>query len=69
MKKLNLFACCIFITATLTAQPSLQYPQNAPAVGDLSEIQFVSPAGLSHLPTGPDVTWVFSDLIPRYIIG
>jgi len=62
MKKFYLFACCIFLAAALTAQPTLQYPQNAPAVGDLTEIQFVSPVGLTHLPAGPNVTWVYTDI-------
>ncbi len=62
MKKFFLFACCLFVSAAMLAQPSLQYPQNAPEIGDIMEIQFVNPDGLSHLPVGPDVNWDFSQL-------
>ena len=63
MKKFYLFACCILFTMAIIAQPALQYPQNAPEVGDVMEIQFVSPDGLSHEPSGADVSWDFSQLI------
>lgn len=46
----------------MIAQPSLQHPQNAPEVGDVVEIQFVSSANLTHEPTGADVSWDFSQL-------
>jgi hypothetical protein len=62
MRKLYLLVCSIFCTAVIIAQPTLQYPQNAPTLGDVSEIQFVSTAGLTHEPVGPDVTWDFSSL-------
>ncbi len=62
MKNLYLFLSCFLITAAVLAQPSLQYPENAPIIGDIIEIQFVSPNGLSHLPVGPDVSWDYSQL-------
>ena len=62
MKKFHLFACCFLFALAIIAQPGLQYPQNAPEVGDEMEIQFVSPLGISHLPIGPDVSWDFSQL-------
>jgi len=46
----------------VVAQPYLQYPDNAPSIGDITEIQFVSPAGLSPDPSGPGVSWDFSTL-------
>lgn len=52
----------MMISASLLAQPSIQYPQNAPKIGDITEIQFVSPTGLSFNSAGPNVTWDFSQL-------
>jgi len=62
MKKLYVFASCIFFAAMLTAQPTLQYPQNVPEIGDVIQIQFVSSDGLTTDPVGPDVSWDFSQL-------
>ena len=63
MKKLYVFASCIFFTAMLTAQPTLQYPQNVPEIGDVMDIQCVSTNGLTTGTAGPDVSWDYSGLI------
>lgn len=62
MKNLFFLVICLSISAVLFAQPSLQYPENAPAIGDVTQIQFVSPTGLSTDPVGENVTWDFSQL-------
>ncbi|MCK4569392.1 MAG: T9SS type A sorting domain-containing protein [Bacteroidales bacterium] len=62
MKNLYLFLSCLLISGVILAQPTLQYPENAPTIGDISQIQLVSPQGLSHLPIGADVSWDFSQL-------
>ncbi len=62
MKKQVLILCCFLFSTGLLAQPIINYPANAPAIGDITEIQFVSPDGISHLPAGPDVTWDYSQL-------
>lgn len=64
MKKLLLITCCLLVSAAMLAQPTMQYPENAPVIGDISEIQCISPDGLSQLPVGPDVTWDFSQITP-----
>ncbi len=66
MKKFYLFLGCAFFTLTLVAQPTLQYPQNAPQVGDVTDINFVATTGLSTGATGPDANWDFSELITLY---
>jgi len=62
MKKLYIIALCIFVTGSILAQPTLTYLENAPQIGDVSNIQSVSANGLSHEPVGPDVSWDFSQL-------
>ena len=62
MKKLYLSITGIFCALIMIAQPTLDYPQNAPAIGDIMAIQFVSCEGLTQGPAGPDVTWDFSEL-------
>ncbi len=62
MKKLYIIALCIFVTGSMLAQPTLTYPDNAPQIGDVSNLQFVSSNGLSHEPVGADVSWDFSQL-------
>ena len=62
MKKLLLLAVLSAFATASFSQPSLQYPQNAPEIGDITEIQFVSPQGLSPMPMGPNVSWDFSQL-------
>lgn len=62
MKKLYIIALCIFVAGSVLAQPTLQYPANVPAIGDVSYLQFVSPTGLSAGSSGPNVSWDFSVL-------
>lgn len=62
MKNLFLLVICFSISAVLMAQPSILYPENAPIIGDLTQIQFVSPNGLSPEPSGANVSWDFSQL-------
>ncbi|MEE4258064.1 MAG: T9SS type A sorting domain-containing protein [Bacteroidales bacterium] len=62
MKKFYLSVCLVLCSIVLFAQPTLDYPQNAPEIGDIMEIQFVSPEGLSSGAAGPDATWDFSSL-------
>jgi len=50
----------------MLAQPTLDYPQNAPQIGEVSQIQFVSPGDISFTNSGPDVTWDYSDLTPNF---
>jgi len=64
MKKFYLFVCCLFFSAVMLAQPILQYPDNAPVIGDIYETMCISPNGLSHEPVGPDVSWDFSQITP-----
>jgi hypothetical protein len=66
MKKFFLLASFALCSAMLFAQPTVQFPQNAPEIGDVTEIQHVSPNGLSPEPTGANVTWDYSELIPTY---
>jgi hypothetical protein len=54
--------CGIF----LIAQPTLQYPNNAPEIGDVVQIQFVANDGLTVGPIGPDVTWDYSGLTATF---
>lgn len=46
----------------MMAQPTMQYPDNVPSIGDIYEIQFVETGGLSTEPSGPDVSWDYSEL-------
>lgn len=66
MKNLILLTSFLLISLSLLAQPSLQYPENAPVIGDITQIQFVSPTGLSTDPVGENVTWDFSQLTNLY---
>ena len=66
MKKFYLLLLCACFTLTLIAQPTLQYPQNAPQIGDVTEINFVATNGLSTGATGPDVNWDYSELSTLY---
>jgi hypothetical protein len=54
--------CAVF----LIAQPTLQYPNNVPEIGDVVQIQFVSTDGLTVEPMGPDVTWDYSGLVALF---
>jgi len=62
MKKFYLLLCCIFCAVALLAQPTLQYPQNTPIVGDVAQIQFVATNGLSTGQVGANVSWDYSGL-------
>ncbi|MCD4724872.1 MAG: T9SS type A sorting domain-containing protein [Bacteroidales bacterium] len=62
MKKLYIVALGIFVSGSMLAQPTIQYPDNAPAIGDVSYLQFVSPTGLSAGSSGANVSWDFSVL-------
>jgi len=62
MKKFYLLVSLLLCSAILLAQPTVQYPQNAPEIGDVMEIHFVSTNGLSPDPTGPDQSWDYSEL-------
>ena len=62
MKKLYIIALCFFVAGSVLAQPTLTYPGNAPQIGDVSNLQFISSNGISHEPVGPDVSWDFSQL-------
>jgi hypothetical protein len=62
MKKLYIVVLCIFVAGSVLAQPTLTYLENAPQIGDVSNLQSVSSNGLSHEPVGPDVSWDFSQL-------
>jgi len=66
MKKLLLFTCCLLVSAVMLAQPTLDYPQNAPQIGEVSQIQFVTPGDITFATSGPDVTWDYSELTPIY---
>lgn len=66
MKKFLLLFFFISGTVYLTGQPTLQYPQNTPVIGDVTQIQFVSPTGLDLGTAGPDVNWDFSELVLLY---
>ncbi len=63
MKKLYLFiliAACF--TFALQAQPTLDYPANAPQIGNIFEMQIVEAENLTPGPDGAGVTWDFSVL-------
>lgn len=60
MKKIYLLFSCVLCSAVLIGQPTLQYPQNAPQIGDLADIYFVSTTGLSTGDTGPNAVWDYS---------
>jgi hypothetical protein len=62
MKTLYLFLAYVLCSTLICAQPVLQYPQNAPAIGDVVEIQFVDAEGLTPGASGPGVTWDYSGL-------
>ncbi len=62
MKKFYFLASFVLCTAMLMAQPTVQFPQNAPEIGDVTEIQYVSFDGLSPEPSGANVTWDYSGL-------
>ncbi len=64
MKKFLLITCCLLVSAVMLAQPTLDYPQNAPQIGQVSQIQFVTPGDITFTTSGPDVTWDYSDLTP-----
>jgi len=66
MKKFLLLLFFISGTALLMGQPTLQYPQNTPNIGDVTQIQFVATTGLDLATAGPDVNWDFSELSPLY---
>lgn len=54
---------CALFAIPISAQPILDYPQNAPETGTVSVLQFVETAGLTHEPDGPGVSWDFSQLV------
>ena len=62
MKKLYLILSSFVLSVTVMAQPTLQYPQNAPSIGDVMVIQFVDTEGLTAGANGPGVTWDYSEL-------
>ena len=62
MKKLYIIALCIWGAGSVLAQPTLTYQENAPQIGDVSNLQSVSSNGVSHEPVGPGVSWDFSQL-------
>lgn len=66
MKKLYLLASFVVCSSILFAQPTVQYPQNAPEIGDVIEIQYVSSNGLSPGPSGANVTWDYSTISSTY---
>jgi len=66
MKKFYLLVSLALCSAMLIAQPTVQYPQNAPEIGDEMEIHFVSANGLSPEPTGHDQSWDYSELNVLY---
>lgn len=62
MKKIFLLVIIWGFALSMLAQPVFQYPQNAPEIGDIMEIQFVAPNGLNPAPNGANVNWNFSQL-------
>lgn len=66
MKKLFPLLLALLCSVLIIGQPTLQYPQNVPFIGDVSQIQFVDPTGLDLGSAGPDVTWDFSNLMPLF---
>ena len=66
MKKLYLLFSCMLYALFLVAQPTLQYPDNVPVIGDVVQIQFVKTDGLNTGAAGADVTWDYSGLESEY---
>ncbi len=66
MKKFYFLASFVLFTAMLMAQPTLQYPQNTPIIGDVVDFQFVSNTGLNTGASGANVSWDFSGLTSTF---
>jgi len=62
MRKLYIFIIILFGVLAMQAQPTLNYPTNAPSIGDEINMQYVDHGGLTPGASGAGVSWDFGTL-------
>ncbi len=62
MRKLYTLIIILFGVLAMQAQPTLNYPANAPSIGDEINMQYVDHGGLTPGASGAGVSWDFGTL-------